>query len=355
LAIDLYGILLKKAAVPLSPLVWSCVEPLISAVIRHDENLLLQNGCDALCLVIRRSASQVVEAGLLAPLLKATEHLLGPELSDDGAAFVGPFLSLLFAQFGSHLSPDLVTALLRALVVRLARAELPFLKQELLVVFGRILHEDLVRAVGVLQNLEVSALSGFEALLSIWLEMAEKGDIIARRAQNVSVSVFCQLHARCAGDATLSSLRLRSTKTGSVEGAFLPERLLLAILVFLEKKNDRLRKVKDNPPTDLLQDSEDDLDDGDEDEDELVGDKSCGKLLSDLLDEDDDDDELSNAGLGVEGDTFQELEQSDVLYGLDLQKTACGYFSGLSQGSLPPELIGRIMAGVREAQAAPQA
>lgn len=355
-AIELYSLLLKKASVPLSSPLWSCVEPLISAVIRHDESGLLQNACDALCLVVRRTPAQLAESGLLALLLRATEKLLGPDLSDDGAAFVGPFIALLLSQFGSHLSSELVTGLLRALVVRLERTCLPFLKQELLVVFGRILNEDVARAVGVLQGLEIqngsgASIRGFEVLMSIWLDMAERGEILARRSQNVSVSVFCKLHANCANDAQLSVLRLRDTKTGEVSGASLSQRLILATLVLLENKNERCRK-RDHDPLLDIQDSGDDDEEDEDLGDEFGGDKNAGRLLSELLDEDDDDD-LSNAGLGGEGDSFQELEQTDPLYGLDLQNMASTYFTGLSPASVPPELVSRIGAAVSEAQARP--
>merc|ERR1719183_2234436 len=98
---------------------------------------------------------------------------------------------------------------------------------------------------------------------------------------------------------------------------------------------------------------EDDDDEDDEDDNEDAGDggKACGRLLSELLEEDDDD--LSNAGLGAEGDSFQELAESDPLYSLDLQNVASTYFAGLPQGSLPAPLVARIAAGVREAQCGP--
>jgi hypothetical protein len=355
-SIELYGLLLKKSPTPFSSQMWSCVEPLIAAVIRHDESELLHNGCDTLCLVVRRSPAQILEGNLLAPLLRATERLLGPELNDDAACFVGPFITVLLSQFGSQLSAELVSALLRALVLRLGRASLPYLKQELIVVFGRILNEDFSGAVSALHALEVpgasgEAVSGFEVLLSRWLQMIEQEEIIARRAQNVSASTFCQLHSRCSGNAQLSSLRLRSLATGQVEGAPLPERLLSAILWLLESKNERCRKIKNAPAVDF--DAIDDEDDEDDDDLDVLaeGEKAHGRLLFELL-EDDDDDDLSNAGLGAEGDSFQELAESDPLYSLDLQKVAAAYFTSLPEGSLPAALIERIVPAVREAQSA---
>merc|ERR1719491_754279 len=149
-------------------------------------------------------------------------------------------------------------------------------------------------------------------------------------------------------------MTMRSTTSGQVEGATLPERLLGAVLSLLEKKNERSRKVKTDIPLDL-DESEDE--DGEDDDDGFgVGNKACGRLLSDLLeDDDDDDDDLSNAGLGAEGDSFQELAESDPLYSLDLQKVAATYFASLPQGSVPPQLLGHIAAGVREAQGGPPA
>merc|ERR1719446_1001181 len=92
--------------------------------------------------------------------------------------------------------------------------------------------------------------------------------------------------------------------------------------------------------------SDDEDDDDDLDDAAAEGEKVHGRLLSELLEDDDDDDDLSNAGLGAEGDTFQELAEADPLYSLDLQKVASSYFSSLPQGCMPPALLERTALAV---------
>ncbi|CAJ1447117.1 unnamed protein product, partial [Effrenium voratum] len=120
-----------------------------------------------------------------------------------------PLAMLLFAHYGRVLPAQMQVALLRALVVRLGRAERPYLRQglrkELVVVFARLLHEDMDGSLQVLANLEVPSGSGhrngLELLMSTWLTCA--ADMRARRARNITVSALCRLHERLKEDPQL--------------------------------------------------------------------------------------------------------------------------------------------------------
>ncbi|CAE7706915.1 RRAGC [Symbiodinium sp. KB8] len=88
-AIELLGVLLKRAAVPFGAAMCSCVAPLVVKAMESDESMMLQNSCETLVSLVERSPSQVMEAGLLEPLLRLVERLLGPDLEDDACLYVG--------------------------------------------------------------------------------------------------------------------------------------------------------------------------------------------------------------------------------------------------------------------------
>jgi len=367
-AIDLYGVLLKKAEVPFPPSIWSCVEPLLATIVRSDESGLLQNACEALCSVVKRSPAQVVAGGLLSPMLQAIERLLRPDLEDDACLFVGPIVTLLLAHFGSQLSAELATGILSALVQRLARAERPYLQQGLIVVLARLMLEDLDGVLGVLWSIEAQApmdpkataggaagpvvgRTGLEVLLSVWLANAK--EIRAKHARNVGCTAFCRLHAKCSQDA-----RLAGAQTGGPPGTpvALPARLLAALVAGLEFENERVKKLRAAELCDDVDsDEEDDEDDdGDEEEGTKKG-GQFGKLLSELVDFEDDDVLSDASGEAGDGDTFQEVERADPFFKLDLQKEILGYLASpdfQSSGfSCPPELSQRAASAVAEARA----
>lgn len=360
--IELYGVLLKHSEKPLPAPLWSCVEPLIAAVLQSTESGLLQNACDVLCSIIRSSAGRLVASNLVAPLLQAAEHLLGPHLDDSACLFVGPFTSLLFSHFGSQLSGDLVTGILRALLARLAKAQLPLLQSELVVVFGRLLHEDFQSALAALRGLEVivdldtgrHVWNGFELLLAIWLANSPK--FVARRIRNATVCVFCKLHARCLEEEALRMLQLRHPETAQPEAGALPQRLLEAILGALEAEVERCSRHmrKGIPQEDSSIDDDDEEIDDEDDDAEGPSNHKVGRLLSDLVDLDDDDDDDEDALPGGTGNTMEELDRSDPLYNIDVCKTSVGYLSAyagtISPTSVPPQLAQRLQAAVVAAQ-----
>jgi len=358
-AIDLYGVLLKRADTPFAAPMWQCAEAVVAAVLRSDESGLLQNACDVLCSLVKRSPAQIIEAGLLAPMLQAVERLLRPDLDDNACLFVGPLVTLLLQHFGGQLPQDLARGLLHALVARLAKAELPFLQQSLIVVVARLLHEDLAGVVALLGGLEVPAppsapaaselpvgASGLELLLYVWLACSK--EIRSRHSRNVAFSALCKLHLRCAEDAAL-----RAARTGG--NAPLPQRLLAVLVAALEFENERCEKLAKR-----AQDDEDDEDDEDEDDEACIDDddddiieasgrsRPMGKLLSELVDFEDDDDSDGEFG---GGDTFQEVERADPLYSLDLRSVLVQHLGVAGQQvGAPPELAGKAAAAVAAAR-----
>ncbi|CAK9047939.1 unnamed protein product [Durusdinium trenchii] len=238
---------------------------------------MLQNACETLVLLVQRSASQGAE--LLEQLLRFAERLLGPDLEctpaflkkDDACLYVGPLAMLLFANYGRMLPAQLQVGLLQALVLRLARAERPYLRQELVVVFARLLHEDLNGSLQALAGMEVPAKDairgGLELLMSTWLAVAP--EIRARRARNVTVSALCRVHERSKEDSQLRSL---------LGEAATPERLLQAILSGLEFENLRCGQLREAERNQVLEDS----DEEDEEADDET--RKQNVLLSDFLD-----------------------------------------------------------------------
>eukprot|EP00931_Biecheleriopsis_adriatica_P087931 TRINITY_DN62333_c0_g1_i1.p1 TRINITY_DN62333_c0_g1~~TRINITY_DN62333_c0_g1_i1.p1 ORF type:complete len:1002 (-),score=229.71 TRINITY_DN62333_c0_g1_i1:51-3056(-) len=348
-AIELFGVLLKRAAVPFGPKIWACAGPVVATAMLSDESMMLQNACETLVSLVQRSPQQVVDGGLLEPLLRLVERLLGPDLEDDACLYVGPFAMLLFAQYGSVLPGELKVGLLRALVTRLTRAERPYLRQELVVVFARLLHEDLGGALAALAGIEVPSgeagarRGALELLLSTWLGYAK--EIRAKRARNVTVSALCRLHERCREDSQLGSLR-----TLDQPDRPLPHQLLEAIVAGLEFENDRCKRLND--VDDKALECEDDEDDEEDDDDDDVKPGACSKKLSDLIDMEDwldDDDDGSDAG----GDTFQELERQDPLASLDLRKVTAEYLTSQAEAcqALDAELAKRLLQAVLEARA----
>lgn len=307
----------------------SCVAPLVVKAMESDESMMLQNSCETLVSLVERSPSQVMEAGLLEPLLRLVERLLGPDLEDDACLYVGSLAMLLFAQFGRIMPGPLQVGLLRALVTRLARAERPYLRQELVVVCARLLHEDLNGATSALASIEVQsspARNGLELLLSAWLTCAP--DIRAKRARNVTLSAMCRLHEQCFKESPLRNCR--------VNEAALPDQLLRVLIAGLEFENDRCKRLRE-AEAEALQ-SEDD-------EDEEPGPEKGGKLLSDFLDlEDLEDSDGSDAG----GDTFQVLERKDPLAELDLQSALATYLAKQEQ-QVDATLLQRIAVATQEA------
>eukprot|EP00928_Gymnodinium_smaydae_P038962 TRINITY_DN26739_c0_g1_i1.p1 TRINITY_DN26739_c0_g1~~TRINITY_DN26739_c0_g1_i1.p1 ORF type:complete len:1049 (-),score=269.06 TRINITY_DN26739_c0_g1_i1:431-3184(-) len=369
-AVELLGTLLQRASVPLEAHVWSCVELLPPAVLRCDESMLMQNACDALIVLVKRTPGQIVDGGLLEPLLRCVGRFLGPDLDDDACLFAGPFVTLLLVQLGGQLSAELRADLLRALVSRLARAERPYLQQGLIVVVARLLHQDIAGVLTVLRSTEVVVgadgsgvrRNGLEAFLTVWLARAK--EILAKRARSVTVSALCKLHEHCLKDPQLASLRLAGDANEALAAS-----LFGAVVDALEHENSRTKKLRDSTKALAAGNFDDDEDEDDDDEDEDKGDfgrgdKKLEKYLHGLVDLDDDDDgELSLGGdfdddaLAVGGgesatDVVQQLEREDPLSSLDVGKTAAEYLAAnaaFAAGS--PALAARASAAVVEAHA----
>eukprot|EP00449_Zooxanthella_nutricula_P040553 CAMPEP_0198600146 /NCGR_PEP_ID=MMETSP1462-20131121/147855_1 /TAXON_ID=1333877 /ORGANISM="Brandtodinium nutriculum, Strain RCC3387" /LENGTH=128 /DNA_ID=CAMNT_0044331851 /DNA_START=56 /DNA_END=439 /DNA_ORIENTATION=- len=125
-----------------------------------DESGILESACDVLTCLVERSPEQVKGTGLLVPLLQCVGRLLGPGLDDNACCFVGPFTMLLLTRFGALLPGDAVSGLLHAVVTRLATAQLPYLKQELLVVVARLVLEDTPGVLGALASAQLGAGAG---------------------------------------------------------------------------------------------------------------------------------------------------------------------------------------------------
>lgn len=258
--------------------------------------------------------------------MRFAERLLGPDLEDDACLYVGPLAMLLFANYGRMLPVQLQVGLLQALVLRLARAERPYLRQELVVVFARLLHEDLNGSLNALANMEVNgSTGGLQLLMSTWLACAP--EIRARRARNITVSALCRVHERCKEDAQLQS---------QLGEAARPDRLLQAILAGLEFENLRCSQLRDAGAKALDEDSDDEDEDAEEDKEH-----KHNVFLSDFLDLEDIDSDGSDAA-----DAFQELERKDPLAEMDLQKVLAQY---LSSQDCDAALRQRIVKAVQEA------
>jgi len=324
-AMELFGVLLKHSDVPFAEEILTCAGLLLAKAMQSDESMMLQNACETLVSLVQRSPSQ--GADLLEPLLRFSERLLGPDLEDDACLYVGPLAMLLFANYGRMLPVQLQVGLLQALVLRLARAERPYLKQELVVVFARLLHEDLNGSLNALANMEVkgSTHGGLQLLMSTWLACAP--EIRARRARNITVSALCRIHERCREDPHLRS---------QLGEAASPERLLQAILAGLEFENLRCSQLRDVSSKALDEDSDDDEEDADDSKDHK------NVFLSDFLDLEDVDSDGSDAA-----DTFQDLERKDPLAEMDLQKVLAQYLA--NQECEAAELRQRMIKAIQEA------
>jgi len=359
-AVDLYGVLLKRANVPFSKDLCSCMEAMLLMVVRSRDSGLLQNSCDVLCIAIRRSPEQLANIGLLGAIMQSIERLLGPDLDDDACLFVGPVITLLLSRFGSQLPADLVKGLLSALAARLARATRPYLQQELIVVFARLLMDDFEVVLTLLSNLQVPIpncgpaeyCGGLELLLSTWLISAS--EIRARRARNVTVSALCRLHEHSLNDSSLQLLQLRSHV-----GESLPKGLFTAIVAALEFENHRCSKLKESRARKQSNDSEEDdeafQNEGiNQNQDTPNNDSSCRMSLLDLVDEEDDDDNDSMHEDEGECDTFRDLEYSDPFHNLDLRTAVTEYLTRHA-ASVPSqtELGMRLQAALAEVHANP--
>uniref|UniRef100_A0A7S1LUU4 Importin-7/11-like TPR repeats domain-containing protein n=1 Tax=Alexandrium catenella TaxID=2925 RepID=A0A7S1LUU4_ALECA len=344
-SIELYGVLLKRASVPLGPQLWECVDLLLPVVMRSDESGLMQNATEVLCSLVQRSPEQLSERGCLQPLLQCVERLLGPSLDDDACLHVGQLAMLVLSQFGALLPADLTLGLLRALVARLVRAERPYLRQELVVVVARLLCQDLHGTLTALSGMMVAAADGssrggLEALLSTWLEISK--EIRAKRARSITVSALCRLHERCLEDGHLQAMRVRD--------APMAEQLLGAIVAGLEFENERCQRLRE-AKLDMGSDDDDEEAEDDEDDDGLGGPGGGGKLLSELLDLDDFE-ELSDAS--EEEGELAAPQGDDPFRSLDVRRVAAEYLAAHTQCAAEPSgLATRLRAAVEDVRAHP--
>eukprot|EP00746_Dinoflagellata_sp_MGD_P008767 gnl/MRDRNA2_/MRDRNA2_117600_c0_seq1.p1 gnl/MRDRNA2_/MRDRNA2_117600_c0~~gnl/MRDRNA2_/MRDRNA2_117600_c0_seq1.p1 ORF type:complete len:993 (+),score=202.08 gnl/MRDRNA2_/MRDRNA2_117600_c0_seq1:126-3104(+) len=321
-AIDLYGVIVKRAEIPFPEHVWKCVNKLFAVTLSSEDNMVLQNACDPICSIVKRTPGQLMEAGLLPQLLQALERLLSGNLEEDACVFVGPVISLLIAHFGSKLSPELTAGLLRAVVGRLARSQRPIVRQSLIVVLARLMHENLDGVISILHAVEVPVAdklcTGLELLLSVWLQNANQ--IRSRTSRNIAFSALVLLHrAAETGDSRLLAIRMRDS---------LPKRLLEVIGEALEYENECWKKEHIASAKSLKnaakQQLDDDGSDADSDENDTVGaGGTYESVLDDLaaLEDDSDDDDA--------GDTFQEVERQDPLSKLDLREYLAAHLEGL--------------------------
>lgn len=356
-AVEMLGVLLKRAAVPFTGPLWACVQGMMPAAMKYDESGLLQNFCDTLCLAIKRSPEQMGEESQLRAVLAYVERLLGPELDDEACVFVGPLVTLVLTKYGAALPQTLTAGIVRALAARLARANRPYLQQELLVVIGRLLIQDLASVCALLGEAVVqpaespAPCSGLEFVITWW--MANLKDIRAKRARNVTYPALCLLYDMQAH----SPLQLRP---GGPVAPALKEQFLAALVYGFEFENERCKKLREVDNKKDFRDCDDD-DDDDEDIDSDDCDDPSGKgrgvnkLLSDLVDmEDFEYEELSEGGL--EGDTFQEMEFADPFFSLNLRRHLADFFTkGLAHGQIAAEgeLAPRIAAAIADVQAHP--
>jgi len=347
-AIELYGVLLKRASLPFGPQLWECVGLLLPVVLSSDESGLMQSACDVLCCLVRRSPRQLSEGGGVQPVLRCVERLLGPGLDDDACLHAGQLATLALSQFGGLMPADMAAGLLRALAARLLRAERPYLRQELAVAAGRLLCQDLPGGLSALAG--AGAGDGpqhgrLEAFLSAWLAVA--GDVRARTARGVATSALCRLHEQCAGDERLQALR--------VQGLPLAEQLLAAIVARLEFENDRCRRLREGAALGVGG-SDDGCDigalvDDEEDEDEGGDGGGGGRLLSELVDLDGFE-ELSDDSAEEEGSAAQ--AHHDPFRDLDVRSMAVEYLAAHAACTAGlPLLADKLRAAVEDARAHP--
>lgn len=313
-AMDLYGVLVKRAQLPLSPHIWNCVGPLLSVALDSSDSGTLQNACDPICSLVRRAPTQITEGGLLPQILRVLERLLSEEVSEDASLFVGPVITLLVAHLGHQLQPGLIAGLLCATAKCLARSERPFLQQSLIVVLARLMHESLNDVLTILSSAEVivgaKPCNALELLLSAWMQHVDK--MRSRHTRNVAFSAMVLLHRACTeGDTRLLSLQFQQP---------LPKQLIDALCKALIYENDRQQKLKER----VLKGAQAAADDDDEYVNPSESDDSDGDdalLLTELinLDEDFEDDDAG------EMDTFRDLECSDPLSKLDLREHLAAY------------------------------
>mmetsp|Transcript_52814 Transcript_52814/g.115433 ORF Transcript_52814/g.115433 Transcript_52814/m.115433 type:complete len:1006 (-) Transcript_52814:126-3143(-) len=354
-SVQLLCTLMKRAAVPFHGALWQTMPLLIDLVMKSEESGFLENSCDLLVCLVQRSPAQVKEAGLVGPLLQCVQRLLSPGLDDNACVFVGPLLTLLLDKFGKEFPSDILAGLLQVVVRRLSQAKLPFLVQELLVVIGRLMHQDLQGVITTLGSQPVEGGGGgnnLELLLSLWLGHAE--EVRAKRARNVTVTALCRLHERLLADPQLQSLRVPGPD-GAMVVANLADRVLAVVLAALEFENGRARRSLEaakKAPVDS-----DASDDNDDDDDGAGGKGRQADLLDywDLLDDDDDDDEeleelLAGGGdSGVGGDSFFDLERSDPFHNIDLRQHAAEYLSKLQQPPSDQALSSKIATALHAA------
>jgi len=322
-AMDLYGVFVKRAELPLSPHIWNCVGPLLSVALDSSDSGTLQNACDPICSLVRRAPTQISEGGILPQILRVLERLLSEEVSEDASLFVGPVITLLVSHLGHQLQPGLIAGLLCATAKCLARSERPFLQQSLIVVLARLMHESLNDVLTILSSAEVivgaKPCTALELLLSAWMQHAHK--MRSRHTRNVAFSAMVLLHRACTeGDTRLLSLQFQQP---------LPKQLINALLKALIYENDRHQKLKER----VLKGAQAGSDDDDDDDVNTSGsDDSDGDdalLLTELIDLDEDFED-DDAG---EMDTFRDIECSDPLSKLDLREHLAAYLKAQLQNS----------------------
>jgi len=196
-----------EAPVPFEPALLGPLPIALEHLGSSTDSALLQNGCELATVVLDRSPEQV--SPLLEPLGGALLRLLGPDLDDNAALYVGPVITKLVMQV-RPLPPVFIIEVLRVIVARCATAQLPSLQQALLGTMGRLLHLDCGQVLTVLANqqvpLEGKMASGLDVLLGMWCAHAHK--VISRVQRNVAFSALTLL-VDAAGDEPLASVRTR--------------------------------------------------------------------------------------------------------------------------------------------------
>mmetsp|Transcript_13901 Transcript_13901/g.33574 ORF Transcript_13901/g.33574 Transcript_13901/m.33574 type:complete len:966 (-) Transcript_13901:63-2960(-) len=341
-AVDIYVMIVRKSGRPIPAHLWTAVGPMLHLVQTTEDNGVLQNCTEAICVLIRHGQDHIKTHNQLGSFLAAFEKLLGPEVSDSGSTFVGAAITQLISAFSAEMSQDLTTGLMRAMLTKLYAASRPGLRQSLVLVFARLMHTGVPGVLNALQGITIpiegKAVGGLEVLLSVWFSQWEKIGI-NRYSRNVSLSGLCLL-LQCP-DPRIDQAAMAT-----------PPRVRLLEIMMLAFKAEIARVAKSNEATRKLQEAEESEDDDSPDD----GDAGAPDAMRDLVDAlDTDDDDSEDEG----DDIFREVEKADPIYQLNvlnlLVEQAKAIAASPLGASLSPQAQGALAQCVEEASALVQA
>ncbi|WVR07905.1 hypothetical protein IAU60_004948 [Kwoniella sp. DSM 27419] len=184
-AIQLANSLVRTRGGPLEPELIGSVTVAVMAILRETDDMdVIQHGMIHLTLVVRKDCDKLIRwhdaegnNGIVS-IFHLLSRFLAPTFSESGGIFVGELIMHLFRKAGAVMAPVLPD-LLRAVVQRLAHAQLPSFIQTLVLPFAYLFGTEYTTStIDLLSTFSVASPSGQEipaldVVLSAWAEHSD--------------------------------------------------------------------------------------------------------------------------------------------------------------------------------------